>query len=226
MAPHSTTIRRSLKRLQLVHHAHLVDRLQDVESLSLTLDFWSNRHSKSFFVVTGHFISSNFELSSTVLDFSHFSEEHSADKIANTLSSKLNRLNVLSRVVAVTCDGARNLKKALPSVGVIDRVWCLGHRLHLIIVNGLGLWLTEKVHKRQNEKESGRGVAVITTALETKANGSSHDEDDNDEDQLVDVSDGVEICDDSMDQVSGDNTDQEDDDFVSVLLMIDSHTYS
>jgi hypothetical protein len=56
---------------------------------------------------------------------------------------KLDRLNVLDCVKAVTCDGASNMKKAFDHVGIIDRLWCLGHRLHLIVTNALGFWLKE-----------------------------------------------------------------------------------
>lgn len=119
VAPHPNAIRRSLKRLQHFHYACLFKRLRDVESLSLTCDFWSNRNSKSFFVLTGHFISPQFKLEGTVLDVSHFSEEYSADKIANHFQLKLEKLNIFNRIAAITCDGASNLKKALLNIGDI-----------------------------------------------------------------------------------------------------------
>ena len=223
VAPHSSTIRRSLKRLQLVHQARLVERLQHIDSISLTCDFWSNRSSKSFFVLTGHFISTRFKLKRTVLDFSHFPEHHSADEIAHTLRSKLRKLNIVDRTVSMTCDGASNLKKALSNVGVNDRVWCLGHRLHLIIANGLGLWLTEKDRKKRSEKELGKDVTT-TTVRTTQDTGDSSDEETVDEDKddsddydgeeeacSIDAGDDIEINDDPKDQEVDDNTDDEND---------------
>lgn len=225
VAPHSTTVRRSLKRLQLVHQARLVERLQYIDSISLTCDFWSNRSSKSFFVLTGHFISKRFELKRTVLDFSHFPEHHSADEIAHTLRSKLRKLNILDRIVSLTCDGASNLKKALSNVGVDDRVWCLGHRLHLIITNGLGLWLTDEDRKKRSEKELGKDVTKTTTRTTQDTADSSdeetvdEDKDDNDdvdddgEEELcsIDAGDDIENSDDPTDQEVDDNTDDEND---------------
>jgi hypothetical protein len=41
----------------------------------------------------------------------------------------------------VTCNGASNMKKAFDKFTNIDRIWCLAHRLHLIVTNALGFWL-------------------------------------------------------------------------------------
>ena len=122
---------------------NLYEKLQGVEFMSITCDFWSNRSSKSFLVMTGHYLSRSFELHSTILDFSHLEQRHFSENIANAIYMKLDRLNVLDCVKAVTCDGASNMKKAFDHVGIIDRLWCLGHRLHLIVTNALGFWLKE-----------------------------------------------------------------------------------
>ena len=223
MAPHSSTIRRSLKRLHVLHRARLVERLQNIESISLTCDFWTNRNSKSFFVITGHFISTDFELKRTVLDFSHFPERHTADQIANTLRSKLQNLKILDRVVSVTCDGAKNLEKALPNAGVADRVWCLAHRLHLVIANGLGLWLSEKDKAKRSKKVFKKNVTEMTNKRRLDAGdpveGETDGEDEQDEED-EDVSEGEDEAlssnaDDDIekndDQEIDDNTDDEND---------------
>lgn len=127
-----------------IHHFNLIEKLQKAEHMSITCDFWSNRTSKSFLVMTGHYLSNSFELYSTVIDFSHFQERHFSENIMNYIYKKLDRLNVLGRVSAVTCDGASNMKKAFDTFGAVDRLWCLGHRLHLIVTNAFGFWLKDK----------------------------------------------------------------------------------
>ncbi|CAF1551197.1 unnamed protein product, partial [Adineta ricciae] len=62
----------------------------------------------------------------------------------NYIYKKLDRLNVLGRVSTVTCDGASNMTKAFDTFEAVDRLWCLGHRLHLIVTNALGFWLKDK----------------------------------------------------------------------------------
>ena len=162
-----------------------------------------------------------------MLDFSHFPEHHSADQIATTLRLKLRKLNILDRIVSMTCDGASNLRKALSNVGVNDRVWCLAHRLHLIIANGLGLWLTEKDRKKRSEKESDKNVTNITarTTQDTgdfsdeEADGEDEDqEDDDDEDAdeeeeacSIDADDDIENGAELKDEDVDDNTDDEND---------------
>ena len=88
--------------------------------------------------MTGHYISESFELHSTVIDFSHFEQRHFSENIADVIHTKLDRLNVLDCVTAVTCDGASNMRRACDLLGTVDRLWCLGHRLHLIVTNALG----------------------------------------------------------------------------------------
>ena len=112
-----------------------------MEWLSITCDFWSNRVAKSFLVLTGHYLTPTFELKNIILDSSHFDQRHFADKIADEIHSKLDKLGVLNAVTAVTCDGASNMKKAFQNFTHVDRVWCLAHRLHLIVTNALGFWL-------------------------------------------------------------------------------------
>ena len=159
-----------------------------------------------------------------MLDFAHFPEHHSADEIAHTLRLKLRKLNILDRLVSMTCDGASNLKKALSNVRVNDRVWCLGHRLHLIIANGLGLWLTEKDRKKRSEKELGKDVTTTTarttqdtgesdeeTVDEDKDDGDVDDDDGEEEACSIDAGDDIENNDDPKDQEGDDNTDDEND---------------
>lgn len=128
--------------------------------MSITCDFWSNRSSHSFLVLTGHFITSSFELKSTVLDFSHFDQQHTSEKISTVIHSKLNKLNLIGVVIAVTCDGAANMKKAFDKFERIDRFWCLAHRLHLIVTNGLGLWVKVDSEELNNIEDIDADVAL------------------------------------------------------------------
>lgn len=132
-----------MKQLNNMHHSNLIEKLESAEFISITCDFWSNRTSKSFLVITGHYLSRSFELHSTVIEFAYFQKRHFSENIANVIHEKLDRLNIFDCVTAVTCDGASNMKKAFDMMGTVDRLWCLGHRLHLIVTNALGFWLKD-----------------------------------------------------------------------------------
>ena len=138
-------MRRSLKQLHKIHIVRLTERLHDVEWLSITCDFWSNRVAKSFLVLTGHYLTPTFKLKNIILDFSHFDQRYFAENIADEIYSKLDKLGVLDAVTAVTCDGASNMKKAFQNLTDVDRIWCVAHRLHLIVTNALGFWLKTPV---------------------------------------------------------------------------------
>lgn len=186
--PHANTVRRQIKQLNSLHHFNLIEKLKLVEHISITCDFWSNRSSKSFLVMTGHYLSASFELYSTVIDFSYFEQRHFAECIANEICKKLNRLNILDRVTAVTCDGAANMKKALDQFGAVDRLWCLGHRLHLIITNALGLWIKDKT---QNLSDVDDGAQMVNHT-ENLQNSNSIEISGNEEDEFIVVDDDQE----------------------------------
>jgi hypothetical protein len=141
VSPHPNTVRRSLKHLCTVHRGRLIEQLRGVEWMSITCDFWSNRLAQSFLVLTGHYLSATFQLNNVILDFVHFEQRHLAENIASTIHSKFEKLGILNAVSSVTCDGASNMKKAFDKFTNIDRIWCLAHRLHLIVTNALGFWL-------------------------------------------------------------------------------------
>lgn len=166
----------------------MIEKLKHVEYISITCDFWSNRSSKSFLVMTGHYLSATFELYSTVIDFSYFEQRHFAECIANEICNKLNHLSILDRVTAVTCDGAANMKKALDQFGAVDRLWCLGHRLHLIITNALGFWLKDK---NQNLGDVNDGTHMVNHT-ESVQNSNSTEISSDEEDEFTVIDDDQE----------------------------------
>ncbi len=69
---------------------------------------------RSSLVITGHYFGvDGFNLQSTVLDFSTFDDRHKSVDISRVLKAKLNELNILHKIVRVTCDGGRNLVRAI-----------------------------------------------------------------------------------------------------------------
>jgi hypothetical protein len=70
VATHSNTVGHSLQHPCQVHRARLEDKLQDVNRMSITCEFWSNRPAKAFLVLTCCYLSSKFELNNIILDFS------------------------------------------------------------------------------------------------------------------------------------------------------------
>lgn len=117
-----------------------------MDSVSITTDSWTNRRMKSFFVITGHyFLPDSYDMKSTILDFATFNKRHSSNEISNYLKSKMKSLGILDKIVGVTADGAKNMTSAIDSIDLAGkRFWCMAHRLHLTITNGLSLWVKVK----------------------------------------------------------------------------------
>lgn len=100
--PSRRTIMRSLLPAQ--HEAigqKLKDRLADTKFCALTTDLWTSRATEGYITVTCHFLSSEWELYSSVLDTLHVNESHTAEVIAADLMSITDNWGITDKVVCV-----------------------------------------------------------------------------------------------------------------------------
>jgi hypothetical protein len=66
--------------------------------VSLTLDGWISKNQISFLGITIHWITNDWKLNSTVLDFSYIEGPHSGENIASKLFEVLREFKLLSKV--------------------------------------------------------------------------------------------------------------------------------
>ena len=138
---HRNVVNRRIKRLRQTHFVKLVDELKNVDRISITTDFWSDKSNRSFVILTGHYYTNSNEWKPKILDFSWFTYRHTSLQIAQILTSKLRKLNILHKIIRITSDGARNLSNAIELMDInADHIWCVAHRLHLVVTRGLALW--------------------------------------------------------------------------------------
>lgn len=57
-------------------------QLKDVLSVTLTTDCWTSLNNESFLAVTAHYINSNFNLCSTLLECKYFHDAHTSENLA------------------------------------------------------------------------------------------------------------------------------------------------
>ena len=154
--PQRNQVSRQLGVLYKHHYNLLKNELKQVYALSVTLDFWSNRRCQSFLCITGHWIIDGWESISKIIDFSCYNIRHTAIEIAITLKEKFIALDIFEKIVCITCDGAENMKLACQYLNNnIPRLWCCAHRLHLVVVNGLGFWIPkEKMNDATDQSSS------------------------------------------------------------------------
>ncbi len=101
--------------------------------------------NRSFLVITGHYCTNDHQLKSKIFSFCSFDYRHTSDQIAKIVKKKLLELNILHKVNRIITDGAKNLSNAIASLGLnADHIWCIAHRLHLVVTNGLALWPKKK----------------------------------------------------------------------------------
>ena len=94
--------------------------LEKVDSLSITVDLWSNRLMKEFLGITCHFIF-DWSLRSLILGCNRFRGEHNAENIAHNYEELISFYKLKGKVTHIVTDSASNMLKAfrLPSFDVL-----------------------------------------------------------------------------------------------------------
>ena len=163
LPPHRNQVSNNLKNLYNYHLQLLKEELKDIDYIGLTFDFWSTGTTVSFLCITGHWFNEKHEYFSKVTYFSSFNERHTSFDISCSIKEKLQSLGIYHKVVAITCDGGKNLVSACSQLDrFIKRIWCCTHRLHLVVINALGIWNKEK---RIDSQKANYSVAQTTTIL-------------------------------------------------------------
>lgn len=90
-------------------------KLESADTMSLTLDLWSDRRMRSFLGVTIHLLSSDMSINSYLLDISYFTGKHTGDNIANHCLSVIDEFNIRNKITFVVTDNEANMIKAFKS---------------------------------------------------------------------------------------------------------------
>ena len=85
--------------------------LEKVDSVSITVDLWSNRLMKGFLGITCHFIF-DWSLRSLILGCNRFCGEHNAENIAQNYEELISFYKLKGKVTHIVTDNASNMLKA------------------------------------------------------------------------------------------------------------------
>ena len=88
--------------------AHQLKMAQDV---CVTIDLWSNKQTKSFIGITGHYIL-DWTLKSVMLACKRFKGIHTADNIAKEFDETMCTFEISDKIVQVVTDNASNMINA------------------------------------------------------------------------------------------------------------------
>lgn len=113
------------------------EKLCSVESACITTDCWTSKNNESYLAVTVHFISSDFELCSALLDCVCISGSHTRSNLAEEIKIILHKFNLMEKVFIAVTDNASNMKGAITEFLNLDQFSCYAHTLNLIVQDSL-----------------------------------------------------------------------------------------
>ena len=114
--------------------------------ISFTTDVWTSPNDLAFMAITAHWISTDFEIHSLLMDFVELFGSHSGVNIEKAFSQSLIEFNVFDNKLAITLDNAYNndtfisaLMERDPAFDKEHHIRCFGHILNLCAQDALEL---------------------------------------------------------------------------------------
>jgi len=115
--------------------------LQEPNHIALMTDIWTSVATQSYIMVTAHFISSNWELKTCLLQTTNFPENHTADNICERLQEILSNVHVsCNKIVSIVHDQGSNMQacaRRMKSEFGWESINCAAHRIQLCVEDGL-----------------------------------------------------------------------------------------
>ena len=86
--------------------------LNEIDSITITTDMWTDRRGKAFIGITGHFMNVDLMPQAALLDFIRFKGRHTAENIRNITENILDKWNLTEKIYRIITDNASNMIKA------------------------------------------------------------------------------------------------------------------
>ncbi|CAG7718446.1 unnamed protein product [Allacma fusca] len=113
----------------------IMDNIQSAPGkISITVDCWSTRNSKSFQGILASFTSKDWTYEQVVLDMDIIQGSHSGKNPATSILGVLDEFKITSKILGVTCDNASNMNTMATELEEklsLRRVRCLAHIVNL-----------------------------------------------------------------------------------------------
>ena len=105
------------------------------QDVSLTTDLWTGVGARSYFTLTAHFITPDWEFKSVVIATRPLDHSHTAKNIADAILAVKAEFKI-HNLIGLTTDNASNMKLAGTLLGV-TRQMCFSHGIQLAVQDGL-----------------------------------------------------------------------------------------
>ncbi|KAF0744251.1 zinc finger BED domain-containing protein 6-like, partial [Aphis craccivora] len=136
-----------------------------VESACLTTDCWTSRNNESFMAITIHFIDTEFELKSILLECSSFNLNHTGHNLAQEIERILESWELTKKITFAVSDNAYNIKNALNNLS-LKNMGCFAHTMNLIVQSALTLE-EDLINKTKNIVSHFRKSTVANNSFKT-----------------------------------------------------------
>ena len=106
--------------------------LESWDTISLTLDTWTDRRTRSYLGITAHGMDSNMRLAFCCLGVVPMNEKHSGENLAAAVQKVLADYKMQDRVLSYVTDHAANVLKIQDFWKGPQLIGCAAHKLNLI----------------------------------------------------------------------------------------------
>ncbi|CAH2096787.1 unnamed protein product [Euphydryas editha] len=104
----------------------------EAESVCLSTDIWTSSVNDAYLGVTAHYIDSNYDLKSVLLECTPIYGTHTAENIKNDINRIIQNFKLKEKVLILVTDNASNMKSAVEKMG-FKHFGCYAHTLNLIV---------------------------------------------------------------------------------------------
>jgi hypothetical protein len=109
---------------------------------------WQSVRRTHFICLSTHYYDDNFKSHSTIISFRRFIGKHSGDRVKNFIINELEKLDIQSKICALTTDNGSDIKLASQDKSLFGiRISCLLHIFNLVVQKGL--WLFDLPSKKK-----------------------------------------------------------------------------
>lgn len=112
----------------------IAKELSETAYIALTSDAWTSRATESFLTVTAHYITSEWEMRSIVLQTRPLYESHTIEHLSTALTQAVTKwkLERCNSTIAVTTDNAKNMVNAVNATAELGpQIGCFAHTVNL-----------------------------------------------------------------------------------------------
>lgn len=114
----------------------LMKTLEKGKNIAVTTDIWTSRQTQAYICVTGHLITSDWELKSFILETVQLTQDHTAETICSELERVADEWQIRNKISILVSDNASNMIAAARLTK-----WyylpCFAHTLNLVVSSSL-----------------------------------------------------------------------------------------